>query len=117
MLGFVNAFAAVFLPVMCALITVTIYVAFMMMLKSNHYDMLAGFNPQKDSIKATQLQMHWIAILTGLSSVLFEVLFTLIYFTQREKQMDVTVIMLRSYYATIAICCIAVNKKIKSQNR
>lgn len=114
-LGFVNIFAAVCLPVMCAFITTTIYAAFTMMFKSNHYDMLAGFNPQKDSVRATRLQMHWVVILTGLSSVLFEILFTLAYFTQRERQMDITVIMLFSYYAAILICCIVVSKKIKSQ--
>lgn len=112
--GLVNLFAAVFLPVMCAFITATIYVAFTVMFKSGRYDMLAGFDPKKDSVKMTQLQMRWIVILTGLSSILFEVLFTLVYFTQREKQMDVTTIMLFSYYAAILICCIAVNRKIKS---
>lgn len=112
--GLVNIFAAVFLPVMCAFITATIYIAFTVMFKSGRYDMLAGFDPKKDSVKVTQLQMRWIVILTGLSSVLFEVLFTLVYFTQREKQMDITTIMLFSYYAVILICCIAVNQKIKS---
>ena len=63
----------------------------------------------------SRLQMHWVVILTGLSSVLFEILFTLAYFTQRERQMDITVIMLFSYYAAILICCIVVSKKIKSQ--
>lgn len=115
--GLVNLFAAVCLPVTSAFITVIIYAAFTMMFKSGRYDMLAGFDPKKDSVKMTQLQMRWIALLTGLSSILFEVLFTLVYFTQREKQMDVTTIMLFSYYAALLICCIAVNQKIKSRNR
>lgn len=113
--GLVNLFAAMCLPVMCAFITTTIYVAFTMMFRSGRYDMLAGFDPKKDSVKATQLQMRWIALLTGLSSILFEALFTLVYFTQREKQMDVTTIMLFSYYAAVLICCVAVNQKIKSR--
>lgn len=113
--GLVNLFAAVCLPVMCAFITTTIYVAFTMMFRSGRYDMLAGFDPKKDSVKATQLQMRWIALLTGLSSILSEVLFTLVYFTQREEQMDVTTIMLFSYYAAVLICCVAVNQKIKSR--
>ena len=115
--GLVNLFAAVFLPVTCAFITATVYIAFTMMFKSGCYDMLAGFDPQKDSVKITQLQMRWIAILTGLSSILFEVLFTLVYFTQREKQMDITMIMLFSYYAAFLICCAAVNQKVKSRTR
>ncbi len=115
--GLVNIFAAVCLPVTCAFITAVIYAAFMMMFKSGHYDMLAGFDPKKDSVKTTQLQMHWIAMLTGLSSILFEVLFTLVYFTQQEKQMDMTTIMLFSYFAAILIICIAVNRKIPSRNR
>lgn len=113
--GLVNLFAVMCLPVMCAFITTTIYVAFTMMFRSGRYDMLAGFDPKKDSVKATQLQMRWIALLTGLSSILFEALFTLVYFTQREKQMDVTTIMLFSYYAAVLICCVAVNQKIKSR--
>lgn len=113
--GLVNLFATMCLPVMCAFITTTIYVAFTMMFRSGRYDMLAGFDPKKDSVKATQLQMRWIALLTGLSSILFEVLFTLVYFTQREKQMDVTTIMLFSYYAAVLISCVAVNQKIKSR--
>lgn len=112
--GLVNIFAAVFLPVMCAFITATVYIAFTMMFKSNRYDMLAGFNPKKDSVKTVQLQMHWVVILTGLSSILFEVLFTLAYFTRQEKQMGVTMVMLFSYYTVILIGCIIVNQKIKS---
>lgn len=115
--GLVNVFAAVCLPVTCAFITAVIYAAFTMMFRSGRYDMLAGFDPKKDSVKKTQLQMHWIALLTGLSSILFEALFLLVYFTPREKQMDVTTIMLFSYYAAVLICCVAVNQKIKSQNR
>ena len=113
--GLVNLFAAMCLPVMCAFLTTTIYVAFTMMFRSGRYDMLAGFDPKKDSVKATQLQMRWIALLTGLSSILSEVLFTLVYFTQREEQMDVTTIMLFSYYAAVLISCVAVNQKIKSR--
>lgn len=112
--GLVNIFAAVFLPVMCAFITATVYIAFTMMFKSNRYDMLAGFNPKKDSVKTVQLQMHWVVILTGLSSILFKVLFTLAYFTRQEKQMGVTMVMLFSYYTVILIGCIIVNQKIKS---
>lgn len=115
--GLVNIAAAVFLPVTCAFITAVTYAAFTVMFKSGRYDMLAGFDPKKDSIKVTQLQMRWIAILTGLSSILFEVLFTLVYFTQREKQMDITMVMLFSYYAAVLISCAAVNQKIKSRNR
>lgn len=115
--GLVNIFAAVCLPVTCAFITAVIYAAFAMMFRSGHYDMLAGFDPKKDSVKKTQLQMHWIAVLTGLSSILFEVLFTLVYFTQREKQMDVTTVLLFSYCAAILVICIAVNRKIPSRNR
>lgn len=115
--GRVNIFAAVCLPVMCAFITATVYIAFTMMFKSGRYDMLAGFDPKKDTVQATQLQMRWIAMLIGLSSILFEALFLLVYFTPREKQMDVTTIMLFSYYAAVLICCVAVNQKIKSQNR
>lgn len=115
--GLVNIFAAVCLPVTCAFITAAIYAAFTMMFRSGHYDMLAGFDPKKDSVKKTQLQMHWIAVLTGLSSILFEVLFILAYFTQREKQMDVTTVLLFSYCAAILVICIAVNRKIPSRNR
>lgn len=115
--GLVNIFAAVCLPVTCAFITAAIYAAFTMMFRSGHYDMLAGFDPKKDSVKKTQLQMHWIALLTGLSSILFEVLFTLAYCTQREKQMDVTTVLLFSYCAAILVICIAVNRKIPSRNR
>lgn len=115
--GLVNIFAAVCLPVTCAFITATIYAAFTMMFKSGHYDMLAGFDPKKDTVKVTQLQMRWIATLTGLSSILFEVLFTLVYFTQWEKQMDITTIMLFSYIAALLICCIAVNQKIRYRGR
>lgn len=115
--GLVNIFAAVCLPVTCAFITATIYAAFTMMFKSGHYDMLAGFDPKKDTVKVTQLQMRWIATLTGLSSILFEVLFTLVYFTQWEKQMDITTIMLFSYIAASLISCIAVNQKIRYRGR
>ena len=115
--GLVNIAAAVFLPVTCAFATAMIYVTFTVMLKSGRYNMLAGFDPQKDSIKRTQLQMRWIAILTGLSSILFEVLFTLVYFTQREKQMDITTVLLFSYYAAILISCLAVNQRITARNR
>lgn len=115
--GMVNVFAAVCLPVTCAFITAVIYAAFTMMFKSGRYDMLAGFDPKKDSVKTTQLQMRWIALLTGLSSILFEVLFTLVYLTQREKQMDTTMVLLFSYYAVILMICVAVNRKIPSRNR
>ena len=115
--GLVNIFAAVCLPVTCAFITAVIYAAFAMMFRSGRYDMLAGFDPKKDSVKKTQLQMHWIAVLTGLSSILFEVLFVLVYLTRREKQMDMTTVLLFSYCAAILISCVAVNRKIPSRNR
>ena len=111
----VNVTAVVALPIMCAFILSTIYIAFTMMIKSNNYDMLAGFDSKKDSIKATQLQMYWAAILSGLTSVLFEVLFILIYFTPKDKQMVITTIMAFSYYAAEVICCIAISIKIKSR--
>lgn len=113
--GLVNIAAVVFLPIMCAFIQSTIYVAFTMMIKSNHYDMLAGFDPKKDSIRATRLQMYWAATLSGLTTVLFELIFVLIYFVRMEKQMDRTVIMIFSYYAAEVIVFIAISLKIKSR--
>ena len=86
-----------------------------MMIKSNHYDMLAGFDPKKDSIHGTQLQMNWIAALSGLTSILFELVFVLIYFVPAKQQMDITTAMIFSYYAAVMICCVAVNVKIKSR--
>lgn len=113
--GLVNIAAVVSLPIMCAFIQSTIYVAFTMMIKSNHYDMLAGFDPKKDSIRATRLQMYWAALLSGLTTVLFELIFVLIYFVRMEKQMDQTVIMIFSYYAAEVIVFIAISLKIKSR--
>ena len=113
--GYVNIAAVVFLPVMCAFIQSTIYIAFTMMIKSNHYDMLAGFDPQKDSIHRTQLQMHWIAVLSGLTSVLFELIFVPVYFVPAQQQMNITTVMIFSYFAAIMICAITVNVKIKSR--
>lgn len=113
--GYVNIFAAVFLPVMCAFIQSIIYIAFTTMIKSNHYDMLAGFDPKKDSIPKTQLQMQWIAVLSGLTSILFELVFMPVYFVPAQRQMDITTAMIFSYYAAILICVITVNVKIKSR--
>ena len=112
---FVDINAVVALPIMCAFILSTIYVAFTMMIKSNNYDMLAGYNPKKDSIKATRLQMYWAAIISGLTTVLFEVMFILIYFIPMDKQMNYTTIMVFSYYAAEVICCITISLKIKSR--
>lgn len=112
--GFVNVVAVVVLPITCSFITLIMYFSFSKMLQSNHYDMLAGYNPKRDSIKATQLQMYWCAILSGLTSIIFNVIFILIYFTAEEKQMSTTIIMSFTYYAAISISCIAVNIKIKS---
>ena len=86
-----------------------------MMIKSNHYDMLAGFDPQKDSVPKTQLQMQWIAVLSGLTSILFELIFVPVYFVPAQRQMDITTVMMFSYYAAILICVITVNVKIKSR--
>lgn len=97
--GYVNIAAAIFLPVMCAFIQSIIYIAFTTMIKSNHYDMLAGFDPQKDSIPKTRLQMQWIAVLSGLTSILFELIFVLVYFVPAQRQMDITTAMIFSYYA------------------
>lgn len=111
----VNLAAVMFLPVMCAFIQSIIYIAFTMMIKSNHYDMLAGFDPKKDSILAAQLQMYWAALLSGLTTILFELIFVLIYFVQAEKQMDITTILIFSYYAAEIICFAAISLKIKSR--
>lgn len=113
--GLVNIFAAVSLPVTCAFIQSTIYMAFTMMFRSNNYDMLAGFDPRKDSVKMTRLQMYWVALLSGLTAVLFELLFVLIYFIEPEKQMDYAAIMVLAYCAAECMCVIAVNGKIKSR--
>ena len=113
--GFVNIFAAVFLPVMCGFIQSTIYIAFTMMIRSGHYDMLAGFDPKKDCIHRTQLQMHWIAVLSGLTSILFELIFVLVYFVPADRQMNCTTVMIFTYYAVIMTCCIATSVKIKSR--
>ena len=86
-----------------------------MMIRSNHYDMLAGFDPQKDSIPKTQLQMQWIAALSGLTSILFELVFVPVYFVPAQRQMDITTVMIFSYYAAVLICVITVNAKIKSR--
>ena len=92
-----------------------IYISFTVMLKSNHYDMLAGFDPKKDSIPKTQLQMQWIAVLSGLTSILFELIFVPVYFVPAEQQMNITTAMMFSYYAAVMICVITVNVKIKSR--
>lgn len=113
--NFVNIAAVLFLPVMCAFTQSTIYIAFTMMMKSNHYDMLAGFDPKKDSIHMTQLQMYWAAVLSGLTTTLFELIFVLIYFVQTEKQMDYTTILIFSYYAAEVICFVTISLKIKSR--
>lgn len=111
----VNVAAVIFLPVMCAFIQSIIYIAFTTMIKSNHYDMLAGFDSKKDSIHATQLQMYWAAALSGLTSILFELIFVLIYFVPMEKQMDDTTIMIFSYYVAEVICFVTISAKIKSR--
>ena len=77
--------------------------------------MLAGFDPKKDSIHKTQLQMYWIAALSGLTSVLFELIFVLVYFVPAQRQMDITTVMIFSYYAAILICVITANVKIKTR--
>ena len=59
--------------------------------------------------------MYWIAALSGLTSILFELVFVLIYFVPAQQQMDITTAMIFSYYAAVMICCIAVNVKIKSR--
>ena len=112
---FVNIATVLFLPVMCAFIQSIIYIAFTMMMKNNHYDMLAGFDPKKDSIQATQLQMRWAALLSGLTTILFELAFVLIYFVQAEKQMDDTTVMIFSYYAAEVICFVTISIKIKTR--
>ena len=86
--GLVNIAAVIFLPVMCAFIQSIIYIAFTMMNKSNRYDMLAGFDAKKDSVHATQLQMYWTATLSGLTTILFELIFVLIYFVPAGQQMN-----------------------------
>ena len=113
--GLVNIFAVIVLPITCAFIQATIYAAFTMMIKSGNYDMLAGFDPKKDSIHATRLQMYWAATLSGLTAMLFEIIFVLVYFTPAEKQMICTTIMVFSYYAAEMICFIAISIKIKSR--
>ena len=113
--GYVNIAAAVFLPVMCAFIQSIIYISFTTMIKSNHYDMLAGFDPKKGSIPQTQLQMQWITVLSGLTSILFELIFVLVYFVPAQRQMDITTVLIFSYYAAVLICVITVNVKIKSR--
>lgn len=113
--GLVNIAAVIFLPVMCAFIQSTIYTAFTMMNKSGCYDMLAGFDAKKDSLHATQLQMYWAALLSGLTSILFELIFVLIYFVPAEQQMNDTTIMIFSYYAAEIICFITISLKIRSR--
>lgn len=111
--GFVNVVAVVSLPLMCAFILSIIYIAFTKMIKSNDYNLLAGFNPKTDSIKATRLQMHWVALLSGLTTILFELLFILVYFTPQDKQMDYTTIMIFTYFSIDALCFTLINLKIK----
>ena len=113
--GLVNIAAVMSLPVMCAFIQSIIYIAFTMMNKSDHYDMLAGFDAKKDSIHATQLQMYWTALLSGLTSILFELIFVLIYFMPAGQQMDGTVITIFSYYAVEAICFMTIRLKLRSR--
>lgn len=114
-LGLVNVFAVAAQPVACAFIQSVIYIAFTMMNKSGNYDMLAGFDPKKDSIYATQLQMYWAASLSGLTTLIFEIIFVLVYFVPAEKQMLCTTVMIFSYYAAEVICFIAVSIKIKTR--
>lgn len=113
--GFVNIAAVIFFPVMCAFVQSIIYIAFTMMMKSGNYDMLAGFDPKRDSIHATQLQMYWSAVLSGLTTILFELIFVLIYYIQLEKQMDYTTMMIFAYYAVEIICFVTISLKIKSR--
>ena len=113
--GYVNIAAAIFLPVTCAFIQSIIYIAFTTMIKSDYYDMLAGFDPKKDSVPKTRLQMQWIVLLSGLTSILFELIFVPIYFVPVEQQMDITTVLIFSYFAAVMICVITVNVKIKSR--
>lgn len=113
--GFVNFVAVISLPLMCAFILSIIYLTFNQMIKSNNYKMLAGFDSQKDSIKATRLQMYWGALLSGLTAILFEILFVLIYFAPQDKQMDYTTIMMLTYFSIEFLCFIVINLKIKSR--
>lgn len=115
--GAVNIFAVMCLPGMCAFIHATIYIAFKMMIKSNNYDMLAGFDPKKDSIAATRLQMYWLELLSGLTSIVFEIIFVLVYFTPAQKQMDCCTVMLFSYFAAVVARVAAVNLKIKTREK
>lgn len=114
-MGRVNVVAVITVPVLCAFISLIMYAAFSSMTKSGNYDMLAGYDKSKANIEVTQLQMHWIELLSEISSLLFETIFVLIYFVPTTEQMNMSVVLFIAYISVLAICVVTVNLKVKPQ--
>ena len=114
-LGFVNFFAVTAVPWTCAIMMAIVALSFRAMFRSGSYDMLAGFNSQKDSVAATRKQMYWLHLLVGILSCLYQVIFAALYFAPAGEQMDSAVVLMCCYIGVFAGTAIAVSIKIKTR--
>lgn len=113
--GLVSFVAVTIVPWMCLIMMLIVALSFRAMFKSGNYDMLAGFDPKKDSVPKTRMQMYWLHLLAGLLSVFIQLAFVGLYFIESAEQMDTAVMLMGGYIAAFTATALAVNFKIKTR--
>lgn len=113
--GLVSFAAVTILPWLCVIMMLIVALSFRAMFRSGSYDMLAGFDPKKDSVSATRKQMYWLHLLIGLMSVLFQLAFAGLYFIERAEQMDTAALLMGCYIGAFVATALTVNFKIKTR--
>lgn len=113
--GLVSFAAVTIVPWMCLIMMLIVALSFRAMFKSGNYDMLSGFNPKKDSVPKTRLQMYWLHLLLGLLSVSFQLVFAGLYFIERAEQLDTAHVLTWCYIGAFLVTTLAVNFKIKTR--
>lgn len=116
-LGYINLIAVIVMPLLGAFLSLITYTAFASMIKTDNYDMLAGFDKKKDGIEATRLQLYWGKLFSDVNAIIFEVLFTAVYFIVPAKQMDITILFLFVFLSVEALCFIIVSVKVKARKQ
>jgi len=113
--GFVSIPAVLTLPGCCALMMIIVGPVFRAMFRSGNYDILAGFDPQKDSVPKTRRQMYWLHWLWALASGIFQLVFIYVYFVDRAQQGETSAFLMMCYFVVLVATVVVLEIKIKTR--
>lgn len=115
-LGYVKILSVVLLPGVIVALAIILHFVFKYVSTQNEYNIIAGYDEQKDNVKIIKRQFNTIDLLNLVFVIFFNILFFANYAFQGTAQYLYSAILLGIYILIFVIIIVGVNVKMKSRS-